>query len=130
MMNSTFALYSRPYLDKRNQCYTNIVTVSQKPNGPLASFTRKINFPQLSPFKQTSSCISHDSCGLAISSMSSNMLCHEYMIVDEVPNLFSYLLSNGYKIDTSLTKMMNASDISFHTENANKLIAFVSYVSP
>jgi hypothetical protein len=121
-----FALYSRPYLDKRTQCYMNIVTVSQKPQGPLASFVKRVNFPILSPFKETSSC---DKCGLAIASMTTCQN-HEYMIVDEVPNLFSYLLANGYKIDTSLTKMMNASDINFQTENSNKLIAFVNYVSP
>lgn len=120
-----FALYSRPYLDNRNQRYMNIVTVSQKPPGPLASFVKRVNFTQLSPFKETNSC---DKCGLAIASMT-NCHHHEYMIVDEVPHLFSYLLANGYKIDTSLTKMMNASDINFKTDNANKLIAFVSYVA-
>ena len=49
------------------------------------------------------------------------------MIVDEVPDLMSFLMSNSYTIDTSLTKMFNTSDIRFQTENANKLICLVTY---
>ena len=49
------------------------------------------------------------------------------MIVDEIPDLFSFLLSHGYKIDTSLTKMMNGSDIRFQTNNSDKIIAFITY---
>jgi hypothetical protein len=49
------------------------------------------------------------------------------MLVNEIPDLFSFLLANSYQIDTSLTKMMNNSDIRFHTNNANKVICFVTY---
>ena len=49
------------------------------------------------------------------------------MVVDEVPNLMSFLLSNGYDINTSITKMLNTSDIRFETENANKIICLVTY---
>jgi hypothetical protein len=49
------------------------------------------------------------------------------MNVDEVPDLFSFLLSHGYKIDTSLTKMMNSGEVRFHTDNANKIICFVTF---
>jgi hypothetical protein len=49
------------------------------------------------------------------------------MIVDEVPNLLSFLMSNGCSINTSITKMLNTSDIRFETENANKIICVVTY---
>jgi hypothetical protein len=72
-------------------------------------------------------------CGLAIGSLNpfnnnNNKFGQGLMVVDEVPDLFAFLLSNGYKIDTSLTKMMNGSDIRFQTENANKIIAFITYI--
>jgi len=127
----TVALFSQPYLDKYNQCYKNIVTINLIPQGPLAQIVRKMQFPPLSEFKQPGSCGRIKNCGLALLSLDSNN-CHikngsNLMIVDEVPNLMSFLMSNGYTIDTSLTKMLNTSDIRFQTENANKLICLVTY---
>jgi len=49
------------------------------------------------------------------------------MSVDEIPDLFSFLLSNGYTIDTSITKMMNQSSIRYKTDNSNELIALITY---
>jgi hypothetical protein len=49
------------------------------------------------------------------------------MIVDEVPNLIAFLMSNGYTVDTSITKMFNASDVRFSNFNPSKLIAFITY---
>jgi hypothetical protein len=122
-MSSTFVLYSRPFLNRNNydQSYSNIVTLNVEPKGPLRSFVRRVRFERLSEFKE----LNCNLCGLAIQSLNNKerLLC-----TNEVPDLFSFLLSNGYKIDTSLTKMMNTSDIRFHTENANKIICFVTYL--
>ena len=49
------------------------------------------------------------------------------MLVDEIPDLFSYLLSNGYTIDTKITNMLNKSDIQFDTQNGKTLICFITY---
>jgi hypothetical protein len=49
------------------------------------------------------------------------------MTVDEIPDLFSFLLSNGYTIDTSITKMMNQSSIRYNTDKSNELIALITY---
>jgi hypothetical protein len=51
------------------------------------------------------------------------------MSVDEVPTLISFLVSNGYTVDTSITKMFNDSDIRFDTNTGNKLICFITYNS-
>ena len=131
---TTYTLFSRPYLDTYSQNYKNIVTINLPPKGPLGKFVRTVKFSPLSQFKFPSSNNNFNSniktCGLGLVSL------HQYnnsckgqglMIVDEVPDLFSFLLSNGYKIDTSLTKMMNTSDIRFQTENSNKIIAFITY---
>ena len=119
---STFVLSSRPYLDPYNydQSYRNIVIINGTPLGPLRTFVRRVQFLPLSEFKEPYG----DKCGLALQSLRGGGC---FMYVDELPELFSFLLSHGYKIDTSLTKMMILTDVRFHTSNANKMIAFVTY---
>ena len=125
----TVTLFSQPYLDKFNQCYKNIVTINLIPQGPLAQFVRKVQFPPLSQFKQPGPCSRINNCGLALTALNNicNKGCSGFMVVDEVPNLLSFLLSNGYSVNTSITKMLNTSDIRFETENANKIICVVTY---
>ena len=126
----TVTLFSQPYLDKVNQCYKNIITINLMPQGPLAKLVRRVQFPILSEFKQPGPCSRINNCGLALISLNNNT-CEKngsnLMVVDELPNLISFLLTNGYIIDTSLTKMFNTSDIRFQTENRNNLICFITY---
>ena len=127
----TFCLSSQPYLDTYNQCYKNIVVINLMPQGPLADIVKYVNFPTLSEFKQSGPCNPVKKCGLALLSLDNCDTCckngSDLMIVDEVPTLMSYLLSNGYTVDTSITKMFNGSEISFNTNDGNKLICFVTY---
>lgn len=129
---TTVSLFSQPYLDTFNQCYKNIVVVNLKPQGPLGELVRLVKFPVLSTFKQAGPCNPLKQCGYALLSISGGGCCNksngcDLMTVDEVPTLISFLVSNGYTIDTSITKMFNASDIAFDTYTGNKLICFVSY---
>ena len=41
----TFSLFSRPYLDRCNKCYKNIVVTNLPPQGPLSEFVSRIQFP-------------------------------------------------------------------------------------
>jgi hypothetical protein len=131
----TVSLFSQPYLDTYNQCYKNIVVVNLKPQGPLGELVRFVKFPPLSEFKQSGPCSPLKDCGYAIISLDdciagcgvSKLGANKLMVVDEVPNLISYLLNNGYTVDTSITKMFNNSDIKFDTNTGNKLICFITY---
>ena len=131
----TISLFSQPYLDTYNQCYKNIVVVNLKPQGPLGDLVKFVKFPPLSEFKQPGPCSPLKDCGYAIMSLygyyagcgASKTGCSELMVVDEIPNLISYLVSNCYSVDTNITKMFNTSDISFDTNTGNKLICFVTY---
>jgi len=131
----TVSLFSQPYLDTYNQCYKNIVVVNLKPQGPLGELTRFVKFPPLSEFKQPGPCSPIKDCGFAIMTLdgcstgcsASKTGGSDLMVVDEVPNLISYLVSNGYTVDTSITKMFNQSDIRFDTNTGNKLICFITY---
>jgi hypothetical protein len=49
------------------------------------------------------------------------------MTTCEIPELFSFLLSNGYKIDTSITNMLNDSDIQIGATDSKKIICFITY---
>jgi len=126
-MAKTFSLFSQPYLDTYNQCYKDIVVINVMPDGPLADLVRFIKFPPLSEFKlDNGSCSPLKQCGYAVLSFG-GCGCGDLMVVDEVPDLISYLVSTGYTIDTSITKMFNTSEIRFDTNTGNKLICFVTY---
>ncbi len=128
----TVSLFSQPYLDTYNKCYKNIVVVNLKPQGPLADLVTFVKFPPLSEFKQPGPCSPLKQCGYALISLETcSTGCGKFgsdlMTVDEVPTLISYLASNGYTVDTSITKMFNQSEIRFDTNIGNKLICFVTY---
>jgi len=133
--SKTISLFSQPYLDTYNQCYKNIVVVNLMPQGPLAEIVKFVKFPPLSEFKKPGPCSPIKQWGYALMSLGGcSMGCDfsktggsDLMVVDEVPDLISYLVSNGYSVDTSITKMFNNSDIRFDTNTGNKLICFITY---
>lgn len=120
-----YTLTTRVYFDNFCQQYQNIITINQIPDGPLRAFVRRIRFGPLilktmdSPFFEENG----GTCGLALLSLRT---CNygRWMSPDEIPDLFSFLYSNGYHIDTSLTKMMNASEVRLNNRN---LLCFFSY---
>lgn len=127
-----FALYSQPYLTNYgyNGCYRNIITLNMFPQGPLSRLVVRTDFKPLSHFQTFGGdCDQRKRCGLALRSLrgSSNGCGDGLMSVEELPDLYSFLLSNGYKIETSLTKMTNGSKIQLNNGNNNaELICFVS----
>jgi hypothetical protein len=126
--SKTVSLFSQPFLDTYNKCYKNIVVINLQPQGPLADLVRFTKFPPLSEFKTPGPCSPIKQCGYALMSLGGcNMGCEDLMVVDEVPNLISFLVSNGYTVDTSITKMFNQSEIRFDTNTGNKLICFITY---
>ena len=136
MMYNTISLFSQPYYDPCCQCYLNIVTMNLPPRGPLLKITRRIKFNPLSEFKEPSNCTRLQTCGLGLRSLRfldgfsgyiNSRSCSDLMSVDEIPDLFTFLLSNGYTIDTRITQMMNQSSIRYKTNNSNELIALITY---
>lgn len=129
-----FTLFGRPYLDPLTQSYYNVVTLNMMPSGPLRKFVKPTKFYPLSPFKAINNLNGNNfsnTCGLVIApeiiQPGNNMNKVGCLTVDHVPALFSYLVQNGYTIDTSLTKMTIMTGLKFNTENADSLIAFVKY---
>lgn len=120
----TFTITSQPYYDQYNQCYKNIMMINVEPLGPLRSLVRRIQLPRLSPFQIDGPCNPIQKCGLALQclnySNNYNKSCCNLMTPNEIPDLISFLQSNGYQIETQLTNMFNQSEIKF----TNKRLAF------
>ena len=118
-----YTLTTQVYLDRCSQQYKNIITINQIPEGPLRPFVRRIRFPPLISRTMDSNSNydeQYKSCGFALSSFTGK----PWMTPDEIPDLFSFLYSNGYHIDTSITKMMNTGEVRLNNRN---ILCFFSY---
>jgi hypothetical protein len=103
-MSKTFTITQQAYLDQINKCYRNILVVNLHPQGPLSAFVRQLHFPKLSPYQVDSPCCPIPKCGMAIVSLTDP---EEWMCPEEIPELISYLLANGYQMETQITSMLN-----------------------
>lgn len=122
-----YSLVSVPYYDHLTQCYKKVIKISPAPpaNSPLNAIIKRVGPIRLSPFQVDSAfsgcggCCSNlaQCCNLIITSIKNK---HHLMCVDEIPSLFEFLMMNGFKIDTSITKMMQASNVKL----SNDLICF------
>ena len=114
-----YQITSEVYLDKFNECYKNIVVISPKPNdASLNSITKPIPREKLSPFQELSPCCPLDRCIYAF--LNPNNRC-ELLCVNDIAILSGFLTTNGFNINTDITKMMQDSDVKI-----TKLICFIS----
>ena len=126
--SKTITLTSQPYYDQYNKCYKNIITVNDEPQGPLRELVRKIQFPKLSPFQMEGPCNPIQKCGLVLrknwdSNYKKCSSC-DLMTPDDIPDLLSFLLSNGYQFETQLTNMLNQSEIKL---NDKRIMFSITY---
>ena len=117
----TFTIVSQPYYDQYCKQYQNILMVNVVPDGPLGHLIRRIQLPKL--YKEGSNYNGIDGCGLAITNFfpNSRTFSHSFsnskfgknglLTPNEIPDLYSFLTSNGYQIETQLTNMMNQSAV-------------------
>ena len=100
-MTEVYTIGVQPFYDNINECYTHIYVIDRSPSFPLSSLVRAVNPPRLSPFQTTSG--SYQKCVLALLDPGNRTrLLH----TGDESILFTYLASNGYTVDTSLTKIM------------------------
>ena len=129
----TFTITSKPFYDQYNQCYKNILMVNAEPQGPIRRLVRRIQLPRLSPFstsyKREGSCYSIPNCGLALQSLGGlgydvgnygGCKGYDLMTPNEIPDLITFLIGNGYQIETQITNMLNQSEL----KQTNSKIAF------
>jgi hypothetical protein len=123
-INSSFTLFTQPFYNQQNQCYQNIITVNTMPEGPLKSLVMRIQLPRLSQFQQEGPCNHIQNCGLVLHNIGANCHSCNYMTPNDIPNLFAFLTSNGYQVETQLTNMMIQNDVKLTN---SRIICFVTY---
>ena len=109
--SNTFVLYLEPILNTYFQAYQNVITISHIPEGPLRPLIYTINAAKLSPFQsQGSPFYNGNNCTHVILRYPANNFSWKnsdmFMGKDDIPALFSFLLENGYHINTDLTRML------------------------
>jgi hypothetical protein len=125
-----YSLVSVPYYDHITQCYKKVIKLDKEPpqNSPLQQIIKKVGSIKLSPFQVDSAFSGCGTSGCGNLSQSCNILItkinnkHELMCIDEIPSLFQFLITNGFTIDTAITKMMQVSNVKL----SNDLICFFS----
>lgn len=115
-----YSLESMPYYDSILQEYADILIINKPPTGPLKSITKTVRLNKLSPFETYNNLCPKPSCVIGITQI--NNPC-KLMCIDDLPNLFEFLINNGYSIDNSVTKILQKSNIKM---NGN-LICMIQY---
>jgi hypothetical protein len=119
--NKTVILYLEPLLDSYHQTYINALTMNVKPDGPIANMVKPYNAPALSPFQTFTNNITtpFQNCTYVLTrypnqnSNNSNRICKQnWMTAEDIPAVLSYLQDNQYHVETSLTKLIQRSDIN------------------
>jgi hypothetical protein len=111
---NTFVLYLEPILNTYFQAYQNVITISHIPDGPLSPLIYTINAAKLSPFQGASiygsPFYNGNNCTHVILRYPAQEFSWKnsdiFMGKDDIPALFSFLLENGYHINTDITRML------------------------
>lgn len=117
-----YVLTTQPYYLQNLENYINIIRINMIPEGPLKLWVRRLPNKKLgigfNKFNQNN--IDNNSCIYALINITTN----RWLTPNDIPELFSFLSFNNYNINTSITKMMNNSDVRLSNEN---IICFFSY---
>lgn len=141
----TFTITSQPFYDQYNKCYKNIMMVNVEPCGPIRRLVRLTKLPRLSPFQREGPCNPIQQCGLALQSLrglglgfdsfNGSGCCKEksgcnLMTPDEIPDLITYLIGNGYLIETQITNMLNQSEIKLSNRKLGFTVTYYGDKQP
>lgn len=120
-MNETYSILSRPYYNPTKQCYINVLTLDRIPpsNAIISKIIRKTTFNKLSPFKQNTECYSEDRCGITFVNPNNKQKIARN---EDIPLIFSWLITNGYKIEPLITQMISIGNIRM----THPIVAFIS----
>ena len=107
--SNTVILYLEPILNTYYKTYTNILTVSHMPPGPLSGLIFPIRPEKLSPFQSPGISGAFPQCTYAVGKYRMRPIMSNidtFMTAEDIPAVFGYLEANGYMIDRSLTHML------------------------
>lgn len=108
-MVEVYTIGIQPFYDSIKKCYTHIFVIDRSPDPLLSSIVRTVNPPRLSPFQTASGiCCSYRKCVFALLDPNNH---HRLLHPGDEAILFTFLASNGYTVDTSLTKIMKTAPV-------------------
>lgn len=132
--NSTIVFYLEPILNPYNKVYQNVITLSCMPEGPLKDLVITKSFPKLSPFQQSST-THRDQCMYVLSRYPKQSTSFHkgnqetFMNGEDVPSLLSYLSTNGYKVESDLTRLIFDSNIKNTMNNSQRYRKLICYAT-
>ena len=133
LSHSNVSFYLDNVLDSASQSYYKVISLSNMPRGPLANMVAVRRFPPLSEFQTSSPWNTHgSSCKYVLmrfpdrgSGSVSNLMSQE-----DIPSLLGYLMSNGYQVQTELSRLIQEQGLhSSGVDSSRKFICFASYSS-
>lgn len=108
------------YYDNYNKCYKKIIVISPTPDFSTEPYLKKItkllHTEKISPYKEYNTCCEREICKYAFIDEYNN-----YLTINDLPHIFSLLTTNGFKIETEITKMMQNSSVKI-----KELVCFIS----
>jgi hypothetical protein len=103
------------------------------PDGPLRNLVKLMSFPKLSIFNSGFKNGSNSDCIFVLqrylcSNLNNLNRYENYMFADDITAIFSYLTSNGYTIEKSISKMMNESRVVIGSNSNRSMICIASFI--
>lgn len=130
--NSSVSFYLDNVLDGQSKTYYKVISLSAIPTGPLANMVAVRRFSPLSEFQTMGPWDNHrSSCkyvllrypkGTVDVSSISNLMSQQ-----DIPSLFAYLTSNGYQVQTELSKLISDQGLHSGGASSRKFICFATY---
>ncbi len=150
----TTVMYLEPILNTFYKNYQNVITLNNIPDGPLAEMVSTMSAPKLSEFQTASPFYGGNGFGrnpfsncmhvLMKYPVGKGMVANGYSAFvrsndtvansDDIPSILSYLMENGYVVDTHLTRMLQTSEVNIGGPAENrfsgkrKMICFFTYI--
>ena len=129
----TYSILSVAFYDVMQQQYIKILCINAVPVvGALAARVKTVRPPRLSGLCGVTPGGNANNCIHAILTGAPGY----YMTPDQLPELFAFLVSNGYTVDTALTKLAAKHQSGgagcgngTNGTNANSLVCLISYNS-
>jgi hypothetical protein len=113
--NRTFAIYVETILEVVTNEYKSVISLDIMPCGPISKCVFLAKHRELSEFR----CPISTTCRYYLTKYP---LTHTYMERSDIPKIYSYLVSNGYIINTELTELYRHNNI-----NTKELVCVVNY---
>ena len=102
-------LHSYIHLDSINKCYKKIIVVNNKPSDmPFLNIIKTIPMKKNSKYQDIYCCDRPPHCVHTILNPNNK---NEYLGIDDIDVLLSYLMESGYQIETHLTEVFIRSKV-------------------